>query len=204
MRETQLHRELLVAFRAAGCFLAKWPDQLVHRGKGPMEMDGTGKMRFILPKPADLIGCSPAGRFMLLEAKLARAPLFRVDARLVRQIEMLRQIQTLGGFAALVINWRYQRKRPPARVNRAVWFADFVSGWAEGERWSVPPAPVDTELRRIAGGWALPPMLEKELKGTPALQQRVEALEKALRLRIEASNATAVIAALREGRDANL
>lgn len=165
MKETALHRELLVSFRAAGCFMAKWPDQLVYRGKGPMEMDGTGKMRFILPKPADLIGCSPGGRFLLVEAKLARAPIFHVDARLVRQIEMLRQIQALGGFAALVINWRYQRKRPPARVNRAVYFTEFSTGWGEGERWSVPVDLIDTEFRRISGGWMLPASLEKLLMG---------------------------------------
>lgn len=177
MKETALHRELLDAFRREGAWMAKWPDSLVHRGKGPMDIDPTGKMRFALPKPCDLVGAGPNGRFLAVEAKLVRTPIFRIDARVRRQLETLRALQKHAAFAGLIVNFRFQRQRPPVRVNRALCFLGLDGeAWGEGRTFvlslmapfSVTPAPtapmpIYVELHRIGGGWTLPPPILDEI-----------------------------------------
>lgn len=178
MKETALHRELLEAFRREGAWMSKWPDSIVHRGKGPMKMDATGKMRFALPKPCDLVGAGPNGRFLAVEAKLVRTPILHMDARLIAQLATLQALQKHAAFAALIVNFRFQRKRPPVRVNRLLCFFEGLDGeaWAAGRSFVLslappfsvtpsPPAPmpVYVDLPRIGGGWALPPPLLEEI-----------------------------------------
>lgn len=166
MNEKLLHSELSVSFRQLGCWMAKWPDVTVSR----MQMARDGKMRFALPKPCDLVGAAPGGRFLAVEAKLARSPIFHVDARLGRQLETLRALQARGAFAALALNFRFVRRRPPLRVNRTLLFLGLSGeAWAEGQTFVLgltppfrlephpaAPMPLYLELPRIAGGWELP------------------------------------------------
>lgn len=174
MKETVLHAELSAAFRHLGCWMAKWPDSLVSH----MQAAGDGKMRFALPKPCDLIGAAPGGRFLAIEAKLSRSPIFHVDARLVRQLETLRALQSRGAFAAVALNFRFTRKRPPLRVNRTLLFLGLTGeAWTEGRTFVLdlappgmpiprPPAPMPiyVELPRIPGGWEIPAFI---LDGQP-------------------------------------
>src|SRR3990167_9290845 len=174
MKETLLHAELSAAFRRLDCWMAKWPDVTVSH----MQVAGDGKMRFALPKPCDLIGVAPGGRFLAVEAKLSRSPIFHVDARLVRQLETLRALQARGAFAALALNFRFTRKRPPLRMNRTLLFLGLSGeAWREGQQVVLdlaaplqavtqPPAPMPTycELPRIAGGWDIPAFI---LNGQP-------------------------------------
>jgi hypothetical protein len=174
MNEKTLHAELAASFRQLGCWMAKWPDVTVSH----MQVAGDGKMRFALPKPCDLIGAAPGGgRFLAVEAKLARSPIFHVDAQLVRQLETLRALQERGAFAALALNFRFVRKRPPLRVNRALCFLGLDGeAWGEGRAFVLslvppytltptPPAPMPiyAELGRISGGWTLPPQILDEV-----------------------------------------
>ncbi len=165
MTEKVLHAELSAAFRRLGCWMMKWPDSLVSH----MQAAGDGKMRFALPKPCDLIGVAPGGRFLAVEAKLSRSAIFHVDARLVRQLETLRALAERGAFAALALNFRFTRKRPPCRVNRTLLFLG-VSGdcWREGVRFILDATmfPTYVELSRIAGGWEIPASV---LEGTPSV-----------------------------------
>ncbi|MBI3937110.1 MAG: hypothetical protein HY323_09045 [Betaproteobacteria bacterium] len=165
MKETLFHAELSAAFRHLDCWMAKWPDVTVSH----MQVARDGKMRFALPKPCDLIGMAPGGRFLAVEAKLARSPIFHVDARLIRQLDTLRAFQERGAFAALALNFRFVRKRPPLRVNRTLLFLGLTGeAWTEGRAFvlglTVPflpepkpaaPMPRYVELRRIAGGWEI-------------------------------------------------
>ncbi len=135
VKETVFHAELAAAFRTAGYWVAKWPDQAVSR----MVQARDGGMRFVLPKPCDLIGCEPGtGRLVAIEAKLLRARTFRVDDRMARQLETLRTLAALGACVALALNFRFTSKRPAARVNRA-----FLVGaleppaWTAGARWTL-------------------------------------------------------------------
>lgn len=157
--------ELGAAFRAAGWWMIKWPDVPVRR----MMRAEDPKLRFTPPKACDLVGCEPgAGRLVAIECKLLRARTFRVDARMVRQLETLRTLGALGARVALALNFRFLAQRPTrARVNRAflVGFEDPAAletpGWREGGTWDfgvLRPGPVHgvLELRRIPGGWALP------------------------------------------------
>jgi hypothetical protein len=169
MNEKVLHGELSAAFRRLDCWMAKWPDVTVSH----MQVAGDGKMRFALPKPCDLIGVAPGGRFLAVEAKLSRSPIFHVDTRLVRQLETLRALQTRGAFAAVALNFRFTRKRPPLRVNRTLLFVGLSGeAWTEGRTFVLdlaapfqvvtrPPAPMPIylELPRIAGGWEIPALL---------------------------------------------
>ena len=172
MNEKIFQRELLDGFRRLGAWAAKWPDQAVSH----MKVGGDGKLRFALPKPCDLIGATPeGGRFMGIECKLARTPIFHVDARLVRQLETLRDLQARGAFAALALNFRFVRKRPPLRVNRALLLMGLSGeAWQEGRAFVLalppligldpkPPAPMPlyVELSRISGGWEIPAFVLK-------------------------------------------
>ena|SRR3990167_3805590 len=174
MHEVTLQRELAEALRASGCWVMKWPDQVVSG----MQAAHDGKFRFALPKPCDLIGVAPGGRFLAIEAKLARSPIFHVDARLVRQLETLRALQARGAFAAVALNFRFTRKRPPLRMNRTLLFLGLSGeAWREGQQFVLdlaapfqavtqPPAPMPIycELPRIAGGWDIPAFI---LNGQP-------------------------------------
>lgn len=175
MNEKVLHAELSASFRQLGCWMYKIPDATVSR----MQMAQDGKMRFALPKPFDLVGADPSGRFLAVEAKLARSPIFHVDARLVRQLETLRALQLRGAFAALALNFRFVRKRPPLRVNRALLFLGLSGeAWTEGRTFVLDlaapfrvtprpaaPMPIYLELLRIAGGWEVPAVV---LNGLPS------------------------------------
>jgi hypothetical protein len=155
VRETHFHRELADAFRAAGYWMAKWPDQAVSRMEGAIGTNG--KLRFALPKPCDLLGCQPStGRLVAIEAKLFRAATFRVDARMARQLATLRDLWERGAAVALALNFRFIATRR-GRVNRAflVW-APFDASWREGARWQLdtgPAAGAWLELGRVTGGW---------------------------------------------------
>ena len=169
MNEKVFQREVLDALRRLGAWAAKWPDQAVSH----MKVGGDGKFRFALPKPCDLIGAAPDGRFVAIEAKLARTPIFHVDARLMRQLETLRDLQQRGAFAAVALNFRFVRQRPPLRVNRALLFLDLTGeAWAEGRTFVLSlkppfmlepnpsaPRPISVELQRISGGWKIPPFV---------------------------------------------
>lgn len=149
MTEKVFHAELAQAFRAAGWWTAKWPDAAVSR----MEAAKDGKLRFALPRPFDLVLCSPGGRFGAIECKLVRGPKLAGDARLARQVGTLAAIAGRGGFAALALNFRFVRRRPPRRVNRAFLLgAPDCSGDLSLDRIAL----VGRELERIKGGWRVP------------------------------------------------
>lgn len=154
MTEKVFQAELATTFRAAGYWAMKWPDQAVSR----MQVGKNGKLRFALPKPFDLILCSPEGRFVAIECKLVRGPKLAVDERLDRQVETLAQISERGGFTWLALNFRFVRHRQPQRVNRAVLFPIRAAGLFDG-----PTLLLDNvakvggmELIRTTGGWRLP------------------------------------------------
>ena len=157
MTEKVFHAELAAAFRASGFWMAKWPDQAISA----MQVAESGKLRFALPKPFDLVGAAPDGRFVAAECKLVRGFTFRLDARTLKQLETLRELQARGGVAVLALNFRFQSKRA-GRVNRAFLLHRFSGvGWEVlGDRWVIPSAEVVTggwtELARRTGGWCLP------------------------------------------------
>lgn len=158
MRESLFHAELAVAFRAADCWMAKWPDlparELARHDTG-------GAIRFTVPKPCDLVGCRPPqGQLVAIEAKLWRSRTVRLDDRLIRQVETLRAIARCGGWAALAVNFRFESKRPPARVNRAFLLTRLDGTLAAQDRFTLTDAEVlAVELPRVRGGWQLPPSL---------------------------------------------
>lgn len=168
MKETLFHAELLAAFRAAGWWGMKWPDQVVSR----MQVARDGKMRFALPKPFDLVLCSPEGRFGAIEAKLCRGPILTVDQRLVDQVGTLLGLFKCGAYAVLAVNFRFSRKRI-GRVNRAFLVGGLNEpGWGIGEKWHLPLGDGGTtswlELKRTTGGWQLPLLVEaawREMNG---------------------------------------
>jgi hypothetical protein len=162
MREVLVHQELAAAFRAAGHWVAKWPDQAAYRGgHGGAAHGQDGKVRFSVPKPCDLVGClAPTGRFVAVEAKLIQTRMFRTDARLVRQVGTLRDLAARGAWVAFALNFRYQARRPtPARVNRLFLLDPALDALGqERARWAVEDAEVlGVELTRIPGGWSLAP-----------------------------------------------
>jgi len=161
VREVTFQQELAEMFRAAECWIYKVPDQVISR----MQAAQDGKMRFALPKPCDLIGCSRRGQFVAVEAKLVRSRVFRLDPRAVRQLQTLQQLQNeYGAFTALAVNFRFTSKRPPARVNRAFLILDlFQPSLQLGHAFTIPvepspvlPGPGWLECGRLKGGWALP------------------------------------------------
>lgn len=170
MKETLFHAELLAAFRAEGWFAMKWPDQVVSR----MQVARDGKMRFALPKPFDLVLCSPSGRFTAIEAKLCRSPILTVDKRLAEQLTTLRALGKLGAAAMLAVNFRFTQKRT-GKVNRAFLVTELnVPGWqAIGEKWHLPiiPSPSELwgwrELTRQPGGWRLNAWQEMKVEVGP-------------------------------------
>jgi hypothetical protein len=156
MKETVLHAELAAAFRAAGCWVQKWPDQAVSR----MIAARDGGLRFTLPKPCDLVGCWPNGRLLAVEAKLSRARTFRVDARMIRQVATLRDLDAHGAWTAVALNFRYASRRPViARVNRCVLVilaASLEALTVAGVGWTADAvAALGVELPRVTGGWRL-------------------------------------------------
>jgi hypothetical protein len=158
MRETVLQAELARAFRAAACWMAKWPDL---PAKEIARHDTGGAIRFAVPKPYDLVGCRPPhGQLVAIEAKLWRARTVRLDDRVVRQVETLREIVRCGGWAALALNFRFESKRPPERVNRAFLLTRLDLALEAGAVFTLADAEVlAVELPRVTGGWQLPPAL---------------------------------------------
>lgn len=159
MTEKTFHRELAGCLRKLGWMIFKWPDQAVSA----MRVSGDGKLRFATPKPCDLMGCDESGRFVAVECKLIRSRLWRVDERTARQAETLIGAASRGGRAYIGINWRYESKRPPERVNRAFLIRvlpgmdDLAANWSVGKLWcpaAAAASPESHELRRVAGGWA--------------------------------------------------
>ena len=150
MHEVTFHKELAEMFRAQGAWIAKWPDSPVSA----MRVGQTGRLRFALPKPFDLVGFLSDGRGLAVECKLVQGPTFRVNDRAAVQLATLRDIQKRNGYAALALNFRFARKRT-GRVNRAFLVTELeASLWAEGTTWALGvPWP---ELIRISGGWKLP------------------------------------------------
>jgi hypothetical protein len=160
MKETHLHAELLATLRGIGAWATKIPDTPVYR-PGAMGVGEDGGMRFSLPKPFDLVGCLPGGRFLAIECKLVKAQTLRVDARLVRQFETLRGVARRGGFAALCVNFRVESARA-GKINRA-FLSQAIYPDApfpvEGSSYSLATlaaAEWTVELTRRAGGWTLP------------------------------------------------
>lgn len=161
MRETIFQHELAETLRSCGWWIAKWPDQAVSR----MEAAHDGKMRFALPKPFDLVGCSITGRFVAVECKLVRGPRWRIDERAHRQIQTLKEITERGGMGVLALNFRFARRRPRVRVNRAFLYgfkdtAEIIGAgyWQVGSTIGLPEVgDVGIELQRITGGWRVRP-----------------------------------------------
>lgn len=162
MTEKVFQAELAACFRAAGWWVAKWPDAAVSR----MMAAKDGKLRFSLPKPCDLILCSPTGQFGAIECKLVKRPHFTMDERTVRQVETLAALPALA-FTALALNFRYRRVRPKQQVNRAFLLdggffkrpagRDLAVGETLrlDELTALVPPPGCRELARISGGWTL-------------------------------------------------
>jgi hypothetical protein len=157
MRETVFHRELCEAFRRCGYWMARWPDTPASA----MVAASDGRLRFTLPKPADVVGCQPGtGRFVAIEAKLLRARTFRVDPRMARQVAALQELARRNALALLALNFRFASPRL-GRVNRA-WLVLDLQPWAvagAAGALDAMPALVATlqahELRRVTGGWAI-------------------------------------------------
>jgi hypothetical protein len=160
VKETHLHSEILAALRGIGAWATKIPDTPVYR-PGAMGVSEDGGMRFSLPKPFDLVGCLPGGRFLAIECKLVKAQTLRADARLVKQFETLRSVARRDGFAALVVNFRVDSTRA-GKINRCFLCpAKYPEATfpIEGSSYSlaaIAEAPWTRELTRRAGGWTLP------------------------------------------------
>lgn len=159
MRETLFQAELARAFRAADCWIAKWPDLPARE---IARHDTGGAIRFAMPKPYDLVGCRPpAGQLIAIEAKLWRARMVRLDDRLLRQVETLRDIARRGGWAALAMNFRFEANRPtPEKINRAFLLTRLDVALRAGDRFTLADAEaLCLELPRVTGGWRLPASL---------------------------------------------
>lgn len=175
MKEITFTTELSATFRHAGWWVYRIPDAPVSG----MQMAGGGRLRFALPRPFDLVLCSPAGRFAAIECKLLRTRAFTVDARMVRQVRTLLDVAERGAAVWLALNFRFVRQRPPERVNRAYLIPAEVlkaPGWAEGERWAwdfkASMREGILELLRVTGGWGLPAGLVEPAHDQP--RARVE------------------------------
>lgn len=168
MREVTFQKELADAFRAAGWWAYKMPDTPAGR----MAPGGDGKTRFVLPKPFDLLLYSPTGQGGAVECKLARGPIWKVDERATRQIATLVELASRRVYVALAVNFRYDRKRPWKRVNRAFLIHDLAAVIRRGrldlgDLFAVIKLGCIiadggwTELPRVTGGWRIPPGGEK-------------------------------------------
>src|SRR3990167_7564555 len=90
MRESDFRNELSSALRLCGWWAAPWPDFPVKELSKRHGMDG--KIRFGLPKPFDLVLCSPVGIFGAIECKLNHTEHWKLDDRAMRQLDTLRGI----------------------------------------------------------------------------------------------------------------
>lgn len=154
MKEVVFQKELATSLRAVGCWIAKWPDLPV---KDIVGRTG-GALRFALPKPCDLIGCTGTGRLLAVECKLIRQRGWHSDDHVAKQVATLADLGAHGALVALALNFRFEARRPKVeRINRCfLLWSPNPAWWAPGQPWTLEfVAALGQELPRVSGGWGL-------------------------------------------------
>jgi hypothetical protein len=119
MREKVFVTEVVDAVNAAGGYAYKIPDQPAGRfDKGQpcphchKLLPAHREFRFNVPKPCDIVGHDPIGRFLALECKLERTGVWHADDRALEQAFFLLthgSAQNMVGLFA--INFRFTQKK---------------------------------------------------------------------------------------------